>query len=256
MKTNNTPEVEKIRLSKYVALAHGISRHKAEVLISAGNVLIDGTPVLNPTIMIPSDIKDVTINKERVVLAKKPKETSVIVMHKPAGYVVTRSDEKDRATIYNLLPPKYKNYIYIGRLDLNSEGLLMLTNDGDLSQFFERPVNAIEREYKVRIKGILDEKKLYRIQKGVIIDGISYRPKDVWTIKKKTAESANCWIGITLVTGKNREVRKLMDHFGLTVSRLVRVRYGNIKLGALDKGAWYELDKHTVDTIKKKYQIT
>ena len=252
------------RLSKYVSLKKEIPRRSAEELIKNGFVKVDGEVVSNPTfffegeheITIGAEVKNQGDSKKSETIDLS--DVKIAAFYKPAGYIVTRSDEKSRKTIYDILPNELRDFIYIGRLDLNSEGLLLLTNNGHVSQFLEKPINRFEREYRVRIFGFIDEKKLTRIQKGVVIEGVSYRPKKVELERGETLATTqepkkqNLWLNIVLETGKNREVRKLMEHFNLQVSKLIRVRYGKIKVGLLKAGDVVFVDKRSVESICKK----
>ena len=242
---------EGTRLSKKVALVSKFSRNEAEKLINSGKVSVNGTVVRSATQFVGEE--DV-VKIEGEKLAKPLSEIKILAMHKPKGFVVTRNDEKGRKTIYSLIPPQFSNYIYIGRLDMNSEGLLLLTNSGDLAHEMELPANGFEREYEVRVFGFLDEKKFDRMQKGVTIDGMHYKVKSVSIKKRKNDDSKNTWLTIILETGKNREIRKLMEFFNLSVSRLIRVKYANVALSALPLASYMELPKAKVLKVLKEVE--
>lgn len=241
---NNLP----IRLSKQVSLISKFSRNEAEKLINSGKVFVNGEKTTSSTQFV-SETDKIEIRGENLIPSKLASETKIIALHKPRGLVVTRKDEKSRKTIYSILPPSFSNYIYIGRLDIQSEGLILLTNSGDLAHKMELPANAVEREYEVRVFGIVSEEKINRMQKGVSIDSLLYKAKSVQIKKQKTEDSKNTWLSVVLTSGKNREVRKLMEFFNLKVNRLVRVRYGTVSLSSLPIGAYIELHRTKVAKI-------
>lgn len=208
------------------------SRNEAEKLINQKKVKVNGEVINSATFFVTKEDKIIIEGVKPDKIATKIKDISIIALNKPRGLVVTRKDEKNRKTIYSILPSQYANYIYIGRLDMQSEGLILLTNSGDLAHAMESPKNEFEREYEVRVFGYLTPDKINRMTKGVSIDGLLYKAKSVTIKKRKGEDSANTWLSIVLVTGKNREVRKLMEFFNLSVNRLVRVRYGNVLLNA------------------------
>lgn len=233
-------DIEKFRLSKFISLISKFSRNEAEILINKGSVKVNGEIIKSATFFVTrnDDVKIEGAKKLSLV-----KETKIIAFNKPRGFVVTRKDEKGRKTIYSLLPSEFSNYIYIGRLDIQTEGLILLTNNGDLAHAMEDPQNGFEREYEVRVFGVINEDKIDRMQKGVSIDGLHYKAKSVSILKRKSEGSTNTWLSVVLTTGKNREVRKLMKFFNLSVNRLVRVRYANVALGALPVGAYMQLHR-------------
>ena len=153
--------------------------------------------------------------------------------HKPTGRLTTRRDPEGRPTIYDGLPPELANAITVGRLDMNSEGLLLLTNDGALARRLELPATGWIRKYRVRVHGAVDPQALARLARGVTIDGVNYGPIDA-TLERQVA--ANAWILMSLREGKNREIRRVMEHIGYTVSRLIRTSFGPFQLGKLPRG--------------------
>ena len=160
--------------------------------------------------------------------------------HKPTGLVTTHKDPQGRPTVFDSLPKYLPRVISVGRLDLNSEGLLLLTTDGGLARELEHPSKGWKRRYRVRIHGILTPEMQKRLSKGILIDGIRYAPCETVVEQVK---GTNSWISITLTEGKNREIRKLMAFFGLEVTRLIRVSYGPFQLGNLEKGEVREVSK-------------
>ena len=160
-------------------------------------------------------------------------KTRLWLYYKPVGFVTTHKDEKGRQTVFDILPSSMPRVVSVGRLDMNSEGLLLLTNNGALARELELPKNAWSRRYRVRVHGKIDEEKMAQLQEGVVIDGVVYGKVSI-VIDQKTG--TNTWLTITLNEGKNREIRKLMKFIGLEVARLIRVSYGPFQLGSLKKG--------------------
>jgi 23S rRNA pseudouridine2605 synthase len=160
--------------------------------------------------------------------------------HKPAGLVTTHRDEKGRPTVFDALPKELPRLISVGRLDLNSEGLLLLTNDGALARRLELPATGWMRRYKVRVHGVVDPPRLAALAGGITIDGVAYG-----TIRAslERVQGSNAWIAMTLAEGKNREVRRVLEHLGLQVTRLIRLSYGPFQLGALERGAIAEVPR-------------
>ena len=160
--------------------------------------------------------------------------------HKPAGLVTTHRDEKGRTTVFDALPKELPRLISIGRLDLNSEGLLLLTNDGALSRRLELPSTGWLRRYKVRVHGEVEPERLAALEKGVTIDSVSYGPIRA-SLERR--QGSNAWIAMALREGKNREVRRVLEHLGFQVTRLIRLAYGPFQLGNLARGAVAEISK-------------
>jgi 23S rRNA pseudouridine2605 synthase len=236
----DTDETFPVRISKYIAMHYKIARRDAEKAILSGAVLINGEKPKNAASMV-NDGDVVVYNKSQNVETKKESVIICIAVYKPAGLVVTRSDEKNRDTIYSILPPFMYDFHYVGRLDLNSEGVLLFTNSAPFARKLENPKTGIERVYHVKAHGMLDEKKLSRIEKGVIIDGESYRPKSVKILPRTKEGASNSWLEIVLTSGKNREIRKLLEHFNLQVAKLVRYSFGNICIKDFNPKGVYRL---------------
>ncbi len=222
------------RLAKFMARSGVCSRRGAEELINQKRVTVNGEIVSSPAFNVDGS--------EKILLDGEPlpqvEDTRLWVYYKPVGLVTTHKDEKDRPTVFQHLPEGLPRVISIGRLDLNSEGLLLLTNNGELSRKLELPSNGWARRYKVRVHGILDEKKLADLKNGIVIDGIQYGSikAEVVTIK-----GTNAWLMVTLSEGKNREIRKVMKALGLEVNRLIRLSYGPFQLGNLRPGEVKEI---------------
>ena len=168
----------------------------------------------------------------------------LFLYHKPVGLVTTARDEKNRPTVFANLPPGLPRVVSVGRLDLNSEGLLLLTNDGGLARYLELPANAWKRRYRVRVHGAVKAAHLARLAQGVTVDGVRYGPIEARMEGAQTG--ANAWLVVTLKEGKNREIRKVMAHLGLQVSRLIRTAYGPFELGDLPPGSAAEVPPNTL----------
>ncbi len=216
-------------MAKFMARSGVCSRRMAETLINQKRVTVNGEVIETPAFNVEGN--------EKILLDGEPlptvQKTRLWLYHKPAGLLTTHKDTEARSTVFENLPPDMPRVISVGRLDLNSEGLLLLTNNGELSRQLELPKNAWSRRYKVRVHGTLNMKKLAELEKGVIIDGVQYGPVK---IEKESQNGTNSWLLITLCEGKNREVRKLMKSVGLEVARLIRLSYGPFQLGNLKKG--------------------
>lgn len=164
--------------------------------------------------------------------------------HKPVGLVTTARDEKNRPTVFSHLPPGVPRVVSVGRLDINSEGLLLLTNDGGLARYLELPANALERCYRVRVHGPIDAGHLEKLGHGITVDGVRYGPMEVRLEAQRGG--SNRWLVITLREGKNREIRKVMAHVQLQVSRLIRTAYGPFQLGNLPPGSVVEVPPNSL----------
>ena len=237
------------RIAKYLARCGVASRREAERLIEQGRISINGEDVVSPATLVEGD-EDIRFDGEKV---KAKDKTRVWLYYKPNGLVVSHKDEKDRDTVFKFLPDWMPRVISVGRLDLNSEGLLLLTNDGELSRQLELPSNGWSRRYRVRVHGKIIDKRLEELQKGVIIEGIEYAPCKIVVDSK---QGTNAWLTITLNEGKNREIRKLMGFIGLDVARLIRISYGPFQLGNLKEGEVKEIaTKVLKEQLGKNFKI-
>lgn len=239
------------KIAKVIARSGFCSRRDAEKLILQGKVSVNKSIISSPAIRLkPSD----TIEIDNKSLEKK-KETRLWIFNKPSGFITTHKDEQNRKTIFDILPKTMPRVISIGRLDLNSEGLILLTNDGELSRFLEHPSNGWQRTYKVRAFGNIDENLLNTLRKGTIVDSIKYLPIKIEVLKQKS-DSKNKWFNITLKEGKNREIKILLKSIGLNVNRLIRVSYGPFKLGNVETGKTLEISNNYLKNIlKNKYNV-
>lgn len=231
------------RISKFLSRAGVCSRRQAEKLIDEGRIKVDGQRIQSPITLVNSQS---IIHVDGVAICQ-PEKTRVWCYYKPAGYLTTHHDPEGRLTVFqDLKQYNLPRVISIGRLDLNSEGLLLLTNNGEFSRFAELPKTGWERRYRVRVFGTLDVPALLDLSQGITIEGIHYGAIKV-EINNPNYKSANHWLYVTLSEGKNREIRKVMNHLNLQVSRLIRETYGPFSLGNLQPHGIVE-----VPTVKVK----
>jgi len=225
------------RIAKVLARAGLCSRREAERWISDRRVAVDGVVLETPAFLVTPDNR-ITVDGEAI-----PGKESVRMwrVNKPLGLLTTHKDPQGRPTLFEQLPTNMPRVISIGRLDINSEGLLLLTNDGETARQLELPSTGWTRRYRVRVHGRVDEEKLEALAEGIEIDYIKYAGIRASLDRK---QGANAWLTMALVEGKNREIRKVMEHLGLAVNRLIRISYGPFQLGALGPGQ--------VDEIKQK----
>lgn len=236
----------KVRLAKAIAESGIVSRRKAEELILAGRVLVDDIVVQTPVFFV-DDSNIIKVDGKEI--KKKSDKIRIWKLYKPTGYITTRTDPKKRKTVFDLIDIPNERLLYIGRLDINSEGLLLFTNNGDISRYFELPTNHIQRTYKVRIYGTLSPKIVASIKHGVTVDGIDYGSIDISVEAQKN--TANQWIKMTLYEGKNREIRKVLGKFGIQVSRLIRIAYAGFTIDGVKPGAFIEVADEEVQKVIK-----
>lgn len=222
------------RIAKYLARAGIASRREAERLIEQGIVSVDGVVLETPAFKVTPGM-EVKVDGVRV-----GQKTPVRLWryHKPAGLVTTHKDPQGRPTVFEAVEGRLPRVISIGRLDLNTEGLLLLTNDGGLARRLELPSTGWVRRYRVRAYGRTTKAALDALKDGVEIDGVRYGPVRA---EIDQTQGGNQWITLSITEGKNREVRKLMEHLGLKVNRLIRTAYGPFQLGKLAKDAIEEI---------------
>jgi len=237
------------RIAKLLARAGVASRREVERMIGEGRVQLHGQVVTTPATILPS-LKGVTVDGKPV---SAPAATRLFCFHKPAGLITAERDPKGRPTIYtalrNALPAGTPRMMPVGRLDLNTEGLLLLTNDGELKRAMELPSSGIPRTYRARCFGDITQERLEELIGGITIEGMRYGPIDA-NMERRTGR--NQWIELTLTEGKNREVRRVLEHLGLTVSRLLRTAYGPFLLGNLPRGAAQEVKQAEVERFRKE----
>ena len=238
-----------MRLAKMIARSGVCSRREADGLIKQGRVTVNGEIVDSPAFNIYGGEK-ILLDGEKL---PQVQVTRLWLYHKPAGLVTSHKDEKNRPTVFNNLPANLPRVISVGRLDLNSEGLLLLTNNGELSRQLEMPSNGWVRRYKVRVFGNVNPNKLQSLQQGIVVDGIEYGSIKV-DIEAKNG--ANTWLLVTLKEGKNREIRRVMKYLGLEVSRLIRLSYGPFQLGSLRKGEVKEISQKVLrEQLGDKFKL-
>ncbi|WP_127560578.1 pseudouridine synthase [Nioella ostreopsis] len=230
--STNTPEGD--RIAKVLSRAGIASRREAERMIEAGRVTVNGKKIDSPALNVtPAD--KITVDGKEVGEPDRPR---LWLYHKPQGLVTTTSDEKGRETVFDTLPEGMPRVMSVGRLDLNSEGLLLLTNDGGVKRKLELPSTGWLRKYRVRVKGTPKDEDLAPLRKGVTIEGERFQPMDV-TLDRQ--QGANAWLTVGLREGKNREIRRAMGEVGLDVNRLIRVSYGPFRLNELKPGEVEEI---------------
>lgn len=233
---------KKERIAKIIAAAGLCSRRDAERWILDGRVVVNGQKLTTPACVVGE--KDIIVVDGNPLKAQE--EARIWCYYKPAGLVTTHKDPAGRPTVFEKLPKYLPRVISVGRLDFNSEGLLLLTNNGELARYMELPSTGWKRNYRVRVHGKLTGEVMSRLSKGVKIDGISYAP---CTLSVEKTQGTNTWVLMTLSEGKNREIRKLMEFFGLQVTRLIRVSYGPFQLGNLEEGGVREVSTRAVKEI-------
>ena len=248
MKSGN---VKGEKLHKVLACAGQGSRREIEAMITQNRVSVDGKIAsLGDRIDVNSGVK-VRIDGHLINLMQVQKEVCRVLMYyKPEGELCTRHDPEGRATVFDRLPRLTgARWVAVGRLDINTSGLLLFTTDGELANRLMHPSREVEREYSVRVFGQVDDAMLVRLKKGVQLeDG----PANFKTIKPVGGTGLNQWFDVTLMEGRNREVRRLWESQGIQVSRLIRIRYGNIKLmKSLPRGGWQEMDLENVNYLRE-----
>ena len=222
------------RIAKWLARAGVASRRDAERLIGEGKVALNGALVTHPaTFVVAGDIVQVA---GQVVEA--PARARLWRYHKPDGLMTTHKDPEGRPTVFQKMPAEMPRVVSVGRLDLNSEGLLLLTNDGALARQLELPSNGWIRRYRVRVHGTIEPQRLADLARGLVIDGTRYAGIEAGLDSRK---GTNAWLTVSLKEGRNREIRRVMGHLDLSVTRLIRIAYGPFQLGNLERGGIAEV---------------
>ncbi|GAA4215690.1 23S rRNA pseudouridine2605 synthase [Sagittula marina] len=229
---NKTPPGD--RIAKVIARAGRASRREAERMIEEGRVTVNGETVTSPALNV-TDTDRITVDDTPLEAAD---EARLWMYHKPTGLVTTTKDEQGRRTIFDDLPEDLPRVMSVGRLDLNSEGLLLLTNDGGVKRKLELPSTGWLRRYRVRVNGRPTDADLQPLREGITVDGQSFQPMIVSLDRQ---QGANAWLTVGLREGKNREIRRAMLDIGLNVNRLIRVSYGPFQLGQLKEGEVQEI---------------
>jgi 23S rRNA pseudouridine2605 synthase len=223
-----------MRLSKFLAHSGVCSRRGSEKLIKENKVIINNN--------ICNDFSYQVKKNDLVFVDGKKvsyqKEIELYILNKPRGYITSRKDELNRNTVYDLLPQNKKHLISIGRLDYNTEGLLLFTNNGDYARYYELPKNKIKRTYRVKVYGELNDSDIKKIKNGITIRGVKHNVDEIKLIKKL---KKNNWFEICLKEGKNREIRKIFESFNIVVNRIIRTNYGEFFLKGLKNGEFRKI---------------
>ncbi|NJO37773.1 MAG: rRNA pseudouridine synthase, partial [Rhizobiales bacterium] len=230
------------RIAKRMSRAGLCSRREAERWIAEGRVKVDGTLLTTPAVTVTA-ASEIEVDGK---LLPVDAPARLFRFHKPTGYLTAASDPEGRKTITALIPKELPRLMPVGRLDMSSEGLLLLTNDGGLKRQLELPSTGWQRRYRVRVHGDVDEAKLAALIGGISIDGFDYGPIEA---SLERVVGRNAWLSVALREGKNREIRRVMDHFGWPVSRLIRVSFGPFHLGKLPRG---EVDEIKTKVVKEQ----
>lgn len=227
------------RIAKVLSRAGVASRREAERMIELGEVSVNGKVINSPALNV-TDKDRITVRGELLAEAEPAR---LWLYYKPEGLVTSASDEKGRSTVFDNLPPELPRVMSVGRLDLNSEGLLLLTNDGELKRRLELPSTGWLRKYRVRINGNPSDPDLEPLRKGITVDGERFQPMSVVLDRH---QGANAWLTVGLREGKNREIRRALSSINLTVNRLIRISYGPFRLGDLEPGMVEEVKSKTL----------
>ncbi len=238
-----TGSKEPERIAKLLARAGVASRREVERMIDDRRVALNGVAIETPATLLAS-LHGVTVDGQPV---QAPAPARLFLFHKPTGLLTAATDPKGRPTIYDRLPPDLPRVMPVGRLDLATEGLLLLTTDGGFKRQLELPATGVERAYRARAYGQVSQAQLEDLIEGIEIDGVRYGSIDA-NLERRTG--ANVWIELVLTEGKNREVRRVLEHLGLQVSRLIRTRYGPFVLGDLPVGGVGEVRQHDLITFR------
>tara|TARA_B100000886_G_scaffold322118_1_gene264876 strand:+ start:678 stop:1379 length:702 start_codon:yes stop_codon:yes gene_type:complete len=225
MKNNTNSE----RIAKVIARDTKYSRREVEKLILDGRVKIDETIIYKPNVNVTS-ANTILLDNKKINFKQ---QIQLYKYYKPRGFLVTHNDPENRNTIFDNLPKKFENMITVGRLDYDSEGLLLMTNSGDIKRKMELPNNNWKRIYRVRVYGKVNKDIVFKLRKGLKIKTIQYKPIDA---KIDNESNSYTWLTMSLTEGKNREIRNIFEYFGMSVTRLIRVAYGPYKLNNLIKG--------------------
>src|SRR6056300_619539 len=233
------------RIAKLIAHSGAYSRRDAEKLIYEGKVEVDGQILSSPAILVDGSEK-IVINGKKI---NTNFHTKIWLLNKPKGFISTSKDPQGRKTIFDLLPKNINHIMPIGRLDLNTEGLLLFTNDGNLSRYMEHPDNKIIRKYKIKVRGKVAEDLIANLRENITISRVQYNIINANII---SYSQSNTWLSIEISEGKNREIRNICEHFRLQINRLIRTNFGPFELNNIKKGEFIELPKKIIKGRLKK----
>ncbi|WP_176591170.1 pseudouridine synthase [Sphingobium sp. EM0848] len=237
-------KTEPQRIAKLLARAGVASRREIERMIEEGRITLNGEAITTPATLL-SSLHGIAVDGNPVA---QPAPTRLFLFHKPSGFLTTERDPRGRPTIYDKLPADLPRVMPIGRLDMTTEGLLLLTTDGEFKRQMELPSTGVPRTYRARAFGEVSQNQLEDLFEGIEIDGIRYGQIEA-NLERRTGR--NQWIEMTLTEGKNREVRRVLEHLGLQVNRLIRTSYGPFHLGELASGAVEEVRQHDLILFRK-----
>jgi 23S rRNA pseudouridine2605 synthase len=235
----NEPAEKGERIAKVIARAGLGSRREVERWIADGRVAVDGRVLDSPALTVTAANR-ITVDGREL---PQPERARLFRFHKPRGMLTTAHDPQGRPTIYDGMPAGLPRLMPVGRLDFNSEGLLLLTNDGGLKRHLELPATGWLRRYRARVHGIPDAQALAQLRGGVTIEGVRYGPIEAEIDRQ---QGSNCWLRVALSEGKNREVRRVLEYLNLPVNRLIRIAYGPFQLGDLAPGTCVEVPARTM----------
>jgi 23S rRNA pseudouridine2605 synthase len=238
------------RIAKVIAQSGLCSRRDAEKLITERKVKVNGAIIDSPALNVSKD-DEIFVSGKQI---EQKSDVRLWLYHKPVGLVTTHKDELGRKTVFETIPKYLPRMVSVGRLDLNTEGLLLLTNDGGLARHLELPTTGLKRRYRVRVYGFDETKMIEKLAKGMTIEGIRYAPI-ICEVEKAEKRTANIWVTVTLSEGKNREIRKVFEHFGCKVSRLIRISYGVFELNDLAQNEIREVPRKVMLRVFDKELI-
>ena len=238
----------KQRIAKAIAAAGVCSRRDAEKLIAEAKVKLNGSVVLSPATLV-TERDDIRVEEKPLVPSQSPR---LWIFFKPTGVITTNKDPQGRKTIFDLLPATLPRVITIGRLDLNSEGLLLLTNSGELARKMELPSTKIERRYRCRVYGNVTAQMITKLSQGIVMDDIRYG--NIF-VKSERVVGSHTWVSVNLHEGKNREIRRAFEYFNLKVNRLIRIGFDEFELGSLKPSELKEVPRAAVRELFQRLSI-
>lgn len=239
----------KERLQKIISRSGTASRRKAEALIIEGRVAVNGKPVTELGTRADRSKDVITIDGEAIA---SPENRVYVILNKPAGCICSRTDPENRSTVIELLKDIEERIYPVGRLDYDTEGLLVLTNDGEFSQQLQHPSSNIPRTYQVKVKSVPTEEDLERLRKGIIIDRIKTNPAKIKIVSKT---HKNTWLEVILWEGRNRQIKKMFESIGHRTLRIIRTQFGPLSLKNLPAGTYRYLNKREISAVRQATAI-